>query len=277
MDCLKHQAQFSAHLDGDLSQEERKAMQSHLKECLLCYRKWSSLQKTHGALSRLPDLDPPEHLSALVMARLKERRLHQHPWIFAGLPRWLPLGVGAALLLLISLTIWQLMPSPSTLPMQSQAVTEDQKSVITRTGPSGQPMATVTTTKRKLGHSNPVMVLKVKDFSRVDQQLEAMLRAFSQSMAPEQQSARSVRSSSARLIDVQVPGQQFQDLIRELHKIGHLDPGQVESHELSSHRQRQAISIRIIVVSNGTDTEVLKQVHSEPNQEQNPGQDESGK
>ena len=262
MDCLKYHAQFTAYLDGDLQPEERKVMESHIKKCLLCYRKWHSLQKTQVLLSRLPDLDPPPHLSALVMARLRERQFRQSPWLLAIAPRWLPLGVGVAALLFVSLIVWQLVPSPSPVPTPP-----DQKSIIMTTAPSEQSTATVETTERTLGSTGPVMVLKVKDFSRVDQQLEAMLRGFSQSMAQERGSVRSVRSSSARLIDVQVPGQQFQDLIRELHKMGHLDPGQLESQQFSPPRQPQAISIRIIVVSNGKDTEVLRQVHTVPNQE----------
>lgn len=262
MDCLKYHAQFTAYLDGDLQPEERKAMASHLKECLLCYRKYHSLQKMQAVLNRLPDLDPPEHLSGLVMARLRERQFRQSFWPVAITPRWLPLGVGVAALLFVSLIIWQLMPSP--LPVPAPA---DQKSMITTTSPAEQSVATVKTTERNFGSPGPVMVLKVKDFSRVNQQLEAMLRAFSQTMAQERESVRPVRSSSARLIDVQVPGQQFQDLIRELHKMGHLDPGQLESQDFSSPRQAKAISIRIIVVSNGKDTEVLRQVHTAPSQE----------
>jgi hypothetical protein len=92
---------------------------------LSCYRKWNSLQKTKEILSRLPNLHPPAHLSAVVMARLKERRLRKLTWPFTYLPRWLPLGVGAAVVLLISLTLWQvLLPSfPSGLLYQAKIIT----------------------------------------------------------------------------------------------------------------------------------------------------------
>lgn len=251
MECRKHESQFNDYLDGELSLKERETLQSHLKECLSCYRKWSSLHKIQEILSRLPHLDTPDHLSAVVMARLKERRLRMRPWSFANLPRWLPLGAAAAAVLLIALTLWQVLPSYfSPLP--------GQDNMLTTGGPSEQPTAKFTTRKRVSPNPVPVMVLRVKDFSRADRELESMLRSFSRPMVQEREPTRSLRSSSARLIDVKVPGQRFPHLLRELHKIGHLDPTQVERHKLANPQKQKAISIRIVVVGNGSDVEILQ-------------------
>ena len=43
---------------------------------------------------------------------------------------------------------------------------------------------------------------------------------------------------------------------RELHKIGHLDQSQVESQKLANPGQQKQVSIRIVVVSNGSDVEI---------------------
>lgn len=249
MDCWKYQSQFTAYLDNDLSPGERETLQAHLKECLSCYRKWSSLHKTQEILNRLPVLDPPEHLSALVMARVKGRDFRQRPWFFAKIPRWLSFAAGVAALLVISLTLWQL--RPSLLPWESFSP-GSQKSVVTRNGPSEKPAARFPATKRSTDSSGPVMVLMVKDFSSADQELASMLRSFARPPLTEREPVRPVRSSSARLIDVQVPGQRLPHLLRELRKIGHLDYSQVESQKLATPRHKKAFSIRIVVVTYGS-------------------------
>ena len=67
---------------------------------------------------------------------------------------------------------------------------------------------------------------------------------------------RPLNSSSARLIDIKVPGQRFSHLLRELHKIGHLDQSQVEISGSVNPQKQKAISIRIVVVGNGSDVEI---------------------
>jgi hypothetical protein len=100
------------------------------------------------------------------------------------------------------------------------------------------------------------MVLRVKDFSRADRELESMLRSISGSMLQEREPTRSLNSSSARLIALKVPEQRFSHLLRELHKIGHLDQSHVELHRSSNPQKQKAISLRIVVVGNGSDVEI---------------------
>jgi hypothetical protein len=253
MNCGKYQSQFNDYLDGDLSLREREKLQHHLKECLPCYRKWSSLQKTQEILHQLPALDPPEHLSAVVMARLKNRRLRRPPWFFANLPRWLPLGVGATLLFLISVGLWQVMPSQ--YPWQS-LFPSSRKNGTTTTRPAEPSQDNLTRRKGEPDSSAPVMVLRVKDFSRADQELQSMLRSFTRPPLSERESSRSSQAKSVRLFQLQVPGQRLPHLLRELHKIGHLDQGQVERQTLANPGQQQQVSIRIVVVSSGSDVEI---------------------
>jgi hypothetical protein len=75
-------------------------------------------------------------------------------------------------------------------------------------------------------------------------------------MLEEREPTRSLNSSSARLIDLQVPEQRFSHLLRELHKIGHLDQSQVEVHRSSNAQNQKAISLRIVVIGNGSDVEI---------------------
>ena len=251
MECRKYESQFNDYLDGELSLREREALQFHLKKCLSCYRKWNSLQKSKEILSRLPNLDPPAHLSAVVMARLKGRRLHKSQWPFEYLPRWLPLALGAAVLV-ISLTLWQVLP-PS---FSFRSLLPGQDNTLNISEPSGQPAARFTTRGGESQVTVPVMVLRVKDFSRADRELESMLRSISGSRLEEREATRSLNSSSARLIDLKVPEQRFSHLLRELHKIGHLDQSQVEIHRSTNPQNQKAIYLRIVVVGNGSDVEI---------------------
>ena len=187
------------------------------------------------------------------MARLKNRRHHRPPWFSATFPRWLPLGVGAALLFLISVGLWQVMPDQ--YPWQS-LFPSSRKKVATTTRPAEPSPETFTIRKGDSDSSAPVMVLRVKDFSRADQELQSMLRSFTRPPLPERQSSRSPNARSARLIQLQVPGQRLPHLLRELHKIGHLDQSQVEKQKLVNPGQKKQISIRIVVVSNGSDVEI---------------------
>ena len=249
MECRKYVSQFNDYLDGELSLKERETLQFHLRKCLSCYRKWNSLQKTRDILSRLPELSPPPHLSAVVIARLKEHRLRGLTGPSAYLPRWLPMGAMAALVLLISLGLWQvLLPSFSFRSLLS-----DQNNTSTLSSHSAQPTTKSTTTREGAQSPVPVMVLRVKDFSRADRELESMLRSISDPMS---KPSRQLNSSSARLIDLKVPEQRFSRLLRELHKIGHLDQSQVEIRGSVNPQKQKAISIRIVVVGNGSDVEI---------------------
>jgi hypothetical protein len=252
MECPKYESQFNDYLDGELSPKEREALQSHLRKCLSCYRKWNSLHKTKEILSRLPKLNPPSHLSAVVMASLKDRGLRRLTRPFAYLPKWFSLGAAAALLLLFSLTLWQVLLPSSSL----RSLLSEQNNTLTISETPGQSTAKFTTTREGAQTPVPVMVLRVKDFSRADRELKSMLRSISDPMVQEREPIRALNSSSARLIDVRVPGQRFSHLIRELHKIGHLDQSQVEIHRLANPQQQEAIFLRIVVVGNGSDVEV---------------------
>ena len=160
-----------------------------------------------------------------------------------------------ALLLLISVVLWQVMPSQ--YPWQS-LFPSSRKNVATSTLPAEQSQETLTIRKGDPGSSVPVMVLRVKDFSRADQELQSMLRSFTRPPLPERESSRSPHARSARLFQLQVPGQRLPHLLRELHKIGHLDQSQVESQKLANPGQHKQVSIpiRIVVVGNESDVEI---------------------
>lgn len=218
-------------------------MQSHLQECLLCYRRWSSLQKTVETLRQLPQLEPPEHLSTRVMAGINERRFRQRPW---WPRRWLPLGVSLAALLAVAVVLWQL----TRPPLGGNRISAGpQESVAAKEVPAESPAASVNANKGNSASPGPVVILKVNDFSRADQQLAPLLRSLSSPDMRNRDPARCIRSSTARMINIQVPGNSYPHLIRELHKIGHLDHDQLNGPAMDASRHHQGISVRIVVVT----------------------------
>jgi hypothetical protein len=260
MNCQQYQDKFQHHLDGELSLEETASLQSHLKECLPCYRKWISLHKSVEMLRQLPELEPPGHLDAVIMARLRNDRWGQRSWISPDLFRWATFGASLAVLLVFSIALWRAIPANLTwrsyLPGGS-----DTKIAAERL--ADRSAAELAVTGSNPASARPVVVLKVKDFSRADQQLASLLRSFARPTRRQQELTHSLSSSSARLFDLQVPGQRFPHLIRELHKIGHLDPEQLKSHELSSPGQHQAMSIRIVIITNGKGPDTSQRLNVE--------------
>jgi hypothetical protein len=209
-------------------------------------------------LQKLPEMDPPPFLSAVVMARMKHNRSRRHPLISSAFFRWASLGASVAILLVFSVVMWQIIPSNLSWPLPGNSKTRLASEVLPDRSPSK-----LTVTRRNSNSSDSVVIIKVKDFSRADRQLTSLLRTFAPSMVEEQKRVQAVRSSSARLFDLQVPGQRFPYLIRELNKIGYLDPEQVTSETFDTPRHRKAVSIRLVVISNETDAQTSPREESE--------------
>jgi hypothetical protein len=246
MNCREYRSQFSAYLDGDLSAEERHSLEVHLKECLPCYRQWSSFQRSVGLLRKLPDLEPPEHLTTRVIATANSRRFSRLPWFRAHPRRWLPLGVGIAALLAVSVALWRIMPT--SLPRQ-QAHHGSLESKTTASIPPERSAAGRIASIPEYDSADPVVVLEVNDVARVNQQIAAVLRAFARSSLEERNNMDSFPSMNARMIRVQVPGQRLTHFIHELHKFGHLAQTPVSSQSTAEPYHQESVSVRIVLVA----------------------------
>jgi hypothetical protein len=71
MSCTHVRSDFSAYLDGDLSDSRRAAVTAHVGSCAACAAHLDGLREAAGALRSLPRLCPPESLAASVLDRLE--------------------------------------------------------------------------------------------------------------------------------------------------------------------------------------------------------------
>jgi hypothetical protein len=247
MDCREYQAQFSDFLDETLSPEERRALQSHLKTCLSCYRNWSYFHKTIGSLRQLPSVEPPDYLSTLVMARLKGRLASPRNWLLATTYRWLPIGVAVAALLLVSVVSWWKLPF--YLPWRSAGNDLNQSVTAGNHAPVPSSPADSLRIIENPRIPGQVVVLKVQDVTRAGRQLESLLQAFVGPMVQQQGPSPLAISKNARLIHLQVPSRRYSHLMRELVKIGHVDQGQNLQDDLTLPQPLRDVAVHIVVIT----------------------------
>ena len=70
--CEDYTAALSAFADGELNENERSDLLSHLEQCDACRERLSELMILHAMFEDLPELDAPEGFSERVLERLHE-------------------------------------------------------------------------------------------------------------------------------------------------------------------------------------------------------------
>jgi len=110
MSCEELSEELSAYLDGELSPEERAALETHLERCPRCREELASLRAVSGLVASLPRVEPSEQLSRTLAASLRARRTRR--WL-----RPIPLFAGdlipalaVAALVLIAVTVTFVIP-----------------------------------------------------------------------------------------------------------------------------------------------------------------------
>jgi hypothetical protein len=128
MTCRDVRRRLPAHLDGDLSAAEARALSAHLRTCSACERHGQQLEASVAALADLPRLTPDESIAARVLDRLEvESRgpglalLFRPSW--AARPLMLPSLVPAVLLLaaVLGTALYLLQYEPLELPRVASA------------------------------------------------------------------------------------------------------------------------------------------------------------
>lgn len=79
MDCKAVEEKLSAYLDGQLSAEEMRLVDAHLKTCPACQDELSSLEGTIALLHSLEAVAPPVELKEKILGRVQELNLRQQP------------------------------------------------------------------------------------------------------------------------------------------------------------------------------------------------------
>lgn len=97
MNCQQYRELFTFYLDGELSPEQRQNLEDHLKECPDCARLLSLSSELSGALSNLPELEPPAGLISRLYripdlaTGLKKKEKASFGWKFWLSPGWQPI------------------------------------------------------------------------------------------------------------------------------------------------------------------------------------------
>lgn len=78
--CKDLRELLSPYIEGELTEEDTRALELHLEECPACLKELDLIRKTVGALRDMPQVPPPPEIMAKVKEHLHRRR--------AWLPRW---------------------------------------------------------------------------------------------------------------------------------------------------------------------------------------------
>lgn len=105
--CEQYAAALSAFVDGELSENEKEEVLSHVEHCQNCREYLSELMIVHTMFEETPELDAPEGFSERVLERVHEekraRSRHRRAW-----PRVL---AACFALLVVTAAAWKLAPA----------------------------------------------------------------------------------------------------------------------------------------------------------------------
>lgn len=101
MDCNRYTELISAALDGELTAEERCALDGHLAACPECARLLRTLSDNAKAMREL-DCEVPADLKERIMANLPAQQSGKHGRVIRW-KRWIPVAAAACLALVVTL------------------------------------------------------------------------------------------------------------------------------------------------------------------------------
>ncbi len=107
-DCSIYRDDLSAYIDGELTWDEREAIEKHMAACPACADEVEVLRHTQKLCQQLEDVNPPSDLTSSIMDRVRDERDEQlkRRW-----RRFYPWGAVAAVLLIFMVAV-QVTPVP---------------------------------------------------------------------------------------------------------------------------------------------------------------------
>jgi len=97
MNCNEAQTRLDLYAEGELSPDERRAVETHLRSCPTCRRRLANLEQMVALLRALPREEPGPELTAHILARLGQRPRQQAVAAGPGLAWAALLSLGVAL------------------------------------------------------------------------------------------------------------------------------------------------------------------------------------
>jgi anti-sigma factor RsiW len=108
--CRRAEVLLDAYLDGDLARPRRVALEQHLTGCFACSEELARARRIRDGLRALPERFLGDHVSAAVMARVRNTASAPRPQRGLGLgarlqrrfvPLWQPIAAVAAVALVV--------------------------------------------------------------------------------------------------------------------------------------------------------------------------------
>jgi anti-sigma factor RsiW len=124
-DCDKFRSKFSSYLDGELSTEQRKALDSHFSKCPPCQETFRQIKIIQQSLKQLPQITSSPDLEQRLRQQIfnSEKRLHIIPVQFQN---WKLPAMGSAIVLatLGLFLVFNNTTDTSQVPVNSPASTQ---------------------------------------------------------------------------------------------------------------------------------------------------------
>lgn len=100
MECKKLQERLSAYLDNEVSGQERRLLEEHLRSCAECRTELEALQAAGDVVKTLPEVTPSPDFRARFWQKVRESAPVQTLWERIAL-RWIPVPVVLAALVVV--------------------------------------------------------------------------------------------------------------------------------------------------------------------------------
>lgn len=114
MKCKEVQKLFHRFLDGELNPDKVVELQEHIFTCVTCKAAWQELHGLHSSLQAMPRLMAPKNFSSRVIAAFDaQEAATSQPAPRIGMSRLSPLMAGAAVIMLMIITVYSGDKSPT--------------------------------------------------------------------------------------------------------------------------------------------------------------------
>ncbi|NTW72841.1 MAG: DUF4349 domain-containing protein [Eubacteriaceae bacterium] len=100
MDHEKYQELLSRDMDNDLTEEEKKELQAHLKECENCRNDQAELIKIKGKLSLMEELEPGSEWKSRTAKEIRKEKIKK-----MSFRKFIPYAAGLLILILIAMPV----------------------------------------------------------------------------------------------------------------------------------------------------------------------------
>ncbi len=131
MTCPKWEKKQFLYISGEMSQKDRQDFEEHLKTCKDCQENLGWIQSTFNHIESIPELKPGRQLKQSILSEAGKqiRKKHKRAW-FPEIEKWIlprkvTVAISFALVVIISLTVFQAFRNQMVQPEDDILAWED--------------------------------------------------------------------------------------------------------------------------------------------------------